>query len=175
MRPRPPLFKPLGSVRLAPAHLSTSLPSLSFQSLTNCPRFATHSEPSSFQSITNCPICKPFVLITIRNAGGVGGGPDKHLFKKDFNSRIPPPSPLECAVTCHSQVIENTATLSPLECAVTRFRALTPLECALTKKVGGWVRAAFLCETPRADVYPDLVGVPLRYPYSFLPELKTDN
>src|SRR2546425_11498752 len=54
-RPRPTLYKPLASVRLAPARSSTSLPSLSFQSL------------------TNCPICKPFVLIFIQNAGGVGG------------------------------------------------------------------------------------------------------
>ena len=54
-RPRPTLDKPLESVRLAPARSSTSLPSLSFQSL------------------TNCPICKPFVLTFIQHAGGVGG------------------------------------------------------------------------------------------------------
>ncbi len=47
-------------------------------------------------------------------------------------------SPLESALTSHSQLIENTAALSPLESAVTRFRAVSPLECALTKKVGGW-------------------------------------
>src|SRR5713226_4002781 len=46
---------PTASVRLAPARSSTSLPSLSFQSL------------------TNCPICKPFVLTFIQHAGGVGG------------------------------------------------------------------------------------------------------
>ncbi len=54
-RPRPTLYKPLASVRLAPARLSSSLPFLSFQSL------------------TNCPICKPFVLTFIQHAGGVGG------------------------------------------------------------------------------------------------------
>ena len=54
-RPRPTLDKPVESVRLAPARLSSSLPFLSFQSL------------------TNCPICKPFVLTFIQNAGGVGG------------------------------------------------------------------------------------------------------
>src|SRR2546428_13938786 len=55
MCPRRTPYKPLASVRLAPARSSTSLPSLSFQSL------------------TNWPICKPFVLIFIQNAGGVGG------------------------------------------------------------------------------------------------------
>src|SRR5713226_1593270 len=54
-RPRPTLCKPLESVCLAPARVSTSLPFLSFQSL------------------TNCPICKPFVLTFIQDAGGVGG------------------------------------------------------------------------------------------------------
>src|SRR5713101_9514617 len=72
MRPRSTLSKSLGAVRLAPAHASTNLPSLSFQSLTNCPRSATHSEPLSFQPITNCSVCKSFVLILIQNAGGVG-------------------------------------------------------------------------------------------------------
>src|SRR5229473_6815777 len=75
MRPRPTLYKPLGSLRFAPARLSTSLPPLSFQSLTNCLRFATLSELLSFQAITNCPICNSFVLITIRNAGGWGWSP----------------------------------------------------------------------------------------------------
>ena len=64
-RPRPTLDKPLESVRLAPARSSTSLPSLSFQSL------------------TNCPICKPFVLIFIQNAGGVGV---PHLFSPPNNA-----------------------------------------------------------------------------------------
>src|SRR5713226_152975 len=59
--------------------LSSNLPtckrSTNFQSLTNCPsldaNFA-HVQSLSFQSITNCPFCKPFVLIFIQNAGGVG-------------------------------------------------------------------------------------------------------
>jgi hypothetical protein len=45
-------------------------------------------------------------------------------------------NPLECALTSHSQRVENTNTLSPLECAVTRFHVVTPLECALTKNRG---------------------------------------
>jgi len=73
-RPRPTLDKPLESVRLALARLSTSLPSLSFQSL------------------TNCPICKPFVLTFIQNAGGVGV---PHLFSPPDNS---PSSPLRISV-----------------------------------------------------------------------------
>ncbi len=42
----------------------------SFQSLTNCPRFATHSEPLSFQPIMNCQVRKSFVLITIQQYPG---------------------------------------------------------------------------------------------------------
>ncbi|SRR5713226_3566792 len=70
MRPRPTLSKPLGLVCLAPAHLSATLPFVSFQSLTNCPRFATHSEPLSSQPITDCPICKSFALIIIQQCRG---------------------------------------------------------------------------------------------------------
>ena len=68
-RPRPTLYKPLESIRLAPARLSTSLPFLSFQSL------------------TNCPICKPFVLTFIQHAGGVGV---PHLFSPPNNSASSP-------------------------------------------------------------------------------------
>src|SRR5712691_4815900 len=68
MCPRPTLYKPLESVRLAPARLSSSLPFLSFQSL------------------TNCPICKPFVLTFIQNAGGVGV---PHLFSPPNNTTLP--------------------------------------------------------------------------------------
>src|SRR3989442_10568533 len=68
-RPRPTRYKPLESVRLAPARLSTCLPFLSFQSL------------------TNCPICKPFVLTFIQNAGGVGV---PHLFSPPNNSASSP-------------------------------------------------------------------------------------
>src|SRR5713101_3443454 len=44
---------------------------------------------------------------------------------------------LEAALTSHSQLIENTATLSPAECAVTSNSLANPLECALTKNTGG--------------------------------------
>ena len=95
--------------------------------------------PLSFQSFTTVKSSKPFVFITIRNAGG-WAYPLPHLSLSAVNCRLSPSlSPLECALTSHSQVIENTATLSPLESALTRFRAVTPLESALTKKTGGGV------------------------------------
>src|SRR5712691_6037016 len=47
-----------------------------------------HSLPSlSFQSLTNCPICKPFVLTFIQHAGGVGV---PHLFSPPNNSASSP-------------------------------------------------------------------------------------
>jgi hypothetical protein len=54
------------------ARSSSTLPSLSFQSLTNCPRFVIHSQSLSFQPVTNCPTCRPFVLKLIQHAGDVG-------------------------------------------------------------------------------------------------------
>src|SRR5713226_7993375 len=45
-------------------------------------------------------------------------------------------NPLESALTSHSQLTENTATLSLLECALTRLSPVTPLESALTKTPG---------------------------------------
>ena len=51
--------------------------------------------------------------------------------------QIAPVTPLECALTYHSQLTENTATLSPAECAVTDRALVSPLECALTKERGG--------------------------------------
>ena len=65
MRPRPTPYKPVESVCLALARLASSLPFLSFQSL------------------TNCPICKPFVLTFIQHAGGVGV---PHLFSPPNNA-----------------------------------------------------------------------------------------
>src|SRR6266849_3564735 len=43
---------------------------------------------------------------------------------------------LESALTSRSQLIENTTTLSLLECALMRFSPATPLECAVTKNTG---------------------------------------
>ncbi len=48
-----------------------------------------------------------------------------------------PGNPLESALTSHSQTVENTATLSLLECALTRLSPATPLESALTKNRAG--------------------------------------
>src|SRR5258708_7513359 len=54
-----------------------------------------------------------------------------------FSIQSAPVTPLESALTSHSQLIENTATLSLVECAVARFSPAPPLECAVAKKVGG--------------------------------------
>src|SRR5712664_387374 len=48
-----------------------------------------------------------------------------------------PITSLESALTSHSQLIENTATLSLAESALTDFSPATPLESALTKNIGG--------------------------------------
>jgi hypothetical protein len=48
-----------------------------------------------------------------------------------------PVTPLKSALTSHSQLTENTATLSLLECALTSISPLTSLECAVTKNTGG--------------------------------------
>src|SRR6266852_194144 len=45
-------------------------------------------------------------------------------------------NPLESALRSHSKLIENTTTLSLLECALMRFSPATPLECAVTKNTG---------------------------------------
>jgi len=67
-----------------------------------------------------------------------------------------PGNPLESALTSHSQTVENTATLSLLECALTRLSPATPLESALTKnRAGGgslfWFRSSPLtmCRSPQ--------------------------
>lgn len=46
-----------------------------FQSLTNCLKFATLSEPLYFQRLPTVKFYNSFVLITIQNAGGGYGGP----------------------------------------------------------------------------------------------------
>jgi hypothetical protein len=61
IQPRPALFSP-----------RTILGPLSFQSLTNCPPFATHWETLSFQSITNCKLCNSLVFKFVQNARWVG-------------------------------------------------------------------------------------------------------
>jgi len=65
---------------------SVNLRPLSFQSLTNCPRFATLSVPLSFQSLPTVRFSNPLVLTTIRNAGVGVGGLAATPFKKHFNS-----------------------------------------------------------------------------------------
>ncbi len=90
-----------------------------------------------FQQLPTIKSCNPFVLLTMQIAPGVLGHSRRSDLKKYFNWGSTSVSPLECALTSPAQLIENTATLSHLECAVTKNRALTPLECAVTKKGGG--------------------------------------
>jgi hypothetical protein len=73
------------------SHVQPLNSAFSFQSLTNCPRFATLSEPLSFQPITNCPICKSFALITIQQyRGWVGPPPTSPTFRKHRSASIIP-------------------------------------------------------------------------------------
>ncbi len=111
-----------------PADLITSaapfVATTNFQSLTNCPRFATDSEPLSFQPITNCPICKSFALITIQQCRGWVGPPFFH------RTPLPPISSLECAVP-------RFRALSPLECADAKTRPYKPFRMRSYEKTGG--------------------------------------
>ncbi len=51
--------------------------------------------------------------------------------------QIAPVTSLECALTSHFELIENTATLSLAESALTSISLARPLESALTKNTGG--------------------------------------
>src|SRR5260370_36607288 len=53
-----------------------------------------------------------------------------------YSKQNQPVTSLESALTSRSQLVENTATLSLVECALTRLSSATPLECAVPKKVG---------------------------------------
>ena len=52
-------------------------------------------------------------------------------------NQIAPVTPLECALTNHSQITENTTTLSLAVCAVTRLSRVSSLECAVPRNSGG--------------------------------------
>src|SRR5713226_5095897 len=54
-----------------------------------------------------------------------------------YSKQSRPVTSLESALTSHSQLVENTATLSPVECALTSLSPATPLECAVPEKTGG--------------------------------------
>src|SRR6266852_7433400 len=54
-----------------------------------------------------------------------------------YSKQIPPVTSLESALTSQSQLVENTATLSPVKCALTSLSPATPLECAVPEKTGG--------------------------------------
>src|SRR6266478_4430117 len=54
-----------------------------------------------------------------------------------YSKQSPPVTSLESALTSQSQLVENTATLSLVECALTSLSPATPLECAVPEKTGG--------------------------------------
>jgi hypothetical protein len=54
-----------------------------------------------------------------------------------YSKQIASVTSLESALPSHSEVTENTATLSPVEFALTRLSPATPLECAVPKNTGG--------------------------------------
>jgi hypothetical protein len=66
-----------GRERSESKHLSAALHApTNSQQLTNCSPIVSHFVPLCFQSLTTVKLCKPFVLITIRNARGwVGASP----------------------------------------------------------------------------------------------------
>ncbi|SRR5229473_1461329 len=68
-------------------------------------------------------------------------------------------SPLESSLTGHPQLIENTATLSPLEATLTRFFAVTPLDATLTRNWGEG-RSLPLRELNVAPGFPPVCGGP---------------
>jgi hypothetical protein len=110
---------------------SPTLPSLFFQSLTNCPRFATYSEPVSFQPITNCSVCKSFVLITIQQCRrwvGVVGLLTKNLLC--LQELTSPERSLCNSFRCNTYEPLATVDSKPLT------QALSSLESILTKNRG---------------------------------------
>ena len=52
--------------------------------------------------------------------------------------QIAPATRLECVLTGHSQLTENTTTLSLAESALTDLAPVSSLEYAVTKNTGGW-------------------------------------
>src|SRR6266436_7496775 len=54
-----------------------------------------------------------------------------------YSKQSPPVTSLESALTSQPQLVENTATLSLVGCALTRLSPATPLECAVPKNLGG--------------------------------------
>src|SRR5712692_7302932 len=54
-----------------------------------------------------------------------------------YSKQSRPVTSLESALTSQPQLVENTATLSPVECALTSLSPATPLECAVPKNLGG--------------------------------------
>jgi len=163
-------------------HESPFLPPLSFQSLTNCPRFATHSEPLSFQPITNCSICKSFVLIMIQQYPGWVGTSLLRPSRKTLSPLIPDPvsssfvprirrrrvrgffgssSALNCELLAVG-LWANSFRINTCEPLVTvdskrLTQTLNPLDATLTKKpgVGGSPANLPTCKRASSDTCPE--------------------
>ncbi len=90
------------------------------------PRHPAPLTPHAASSLRSASICNSFRCNTC-----------EPLVTVDSKRLTQALSPLESALTSHSQLIENTPTLSPLDATLTRFRAVTPLEATLTKKGRG--------------------------------------
>src|SRR5215471_15297964 len=99
-----------------------------------------NSQPPSFQSFAR----------SLHKTPGGGGPPIFHFHFSIFPGFSPlvtrhsPLSSLECAVEHPMKDVspegvsrpkDLSASVTPLECGVTRFRPLTPLECAVTKAI----------------------------------------
>ena len=131
-----------------------------FQSLTNCPRFATHSEPLSFQPITDCPFCKSFVLIFIQHAGGVGVG--LWFWSQFSNFQMCDVQTLPVSIFFRINTCEPLVTVDSKRLTQT----LNPLDATLTKKpgVGGSPANLPTCKRASSDTCPE--GVHRTYYWS---------
>jgi hypothetical protein len=161
-------------VRRAFVRLPATLPTLSFQSLPtiklNYPTRIVHPERSegslckrevaahpnpfrlySFQQLTTVKFCNHFVLITIQNAG-------EWVYPLSYRH----PSFSLSAVNCRL-----LPSLTPLECAVPRFRVVSSLECADPKmpRCNSFRMRSYKKSGGRGSLF---LRSPLVYPEQFL-------
>src|SRR5437879_3289630 len=119
---------------------AASLGSTSFQQLTKCSLLDAdfaHSQSLYFQSITNCQFYKSFVLIFIRNAGGVGGAS-----ATSHEPRLLSPASISFRInTCRTESKQTT---------LSTFRINT------YEKTGGGVGPTFQLSNPKPANVPAL-------------------
>jgi hypothetical protein len=120
---------------------------------TNCPRFATLSDPLYYQSITNCSISKSFVLITIQQCRGWVGASLLRPSRRTLTPFISDPvsstlvpriwrspvrgffsilSAVNCGLSRHSPLATGLCRLLALRSAEGSASAPTPLESTLS-------------------------------------------